>query len=74
MVLNFDKPIKRQEVSHIITPDVLGEWSFEDSLVKNHLFRTLVFTPAIAFEPDTEYRVDLSNIVNTFGNTISIND
>ena len=70
VVINFDKPIKRQEVSHIITPDILGEWSFEDSLVRNHLFRTLVFTPAVNFELDTEYRIELSNIashVSIFG-------
>ena len=66
VIIKFNKPVKRQEIRHIITPEVLGEWSFENSLVKNHLFRTLIFTPAIGFKPDTEYRVDLENIVNTF--------
>lgn len=67
IVIKFDKPIKRQEILHTITPDVLGEWSFRDSLIKNHLFRTLVFTPAVDFRPDTEYRIDLESIVNAFG-------
>ena len=67
ITIKFDKPVKRQKISHIITPDVLGEWSFEDSLIRNHLFRTLVFTPAIGFEPDTEYTVNLENITNAFG-------
>lgn len=67
ITIKFDKPLKRQELSHFIYPEVLGEWSFEDPLIENHLFRTLVFTPAIGFKPDTEYTVDLENIVNTIG-------
>lgn len=67
VTIKFDRPIKRQEISHIINPEVLGEWTFRDSLIKNHLFRTLVFAPAVGFKPDTEYRLDLNNIVNTFG-------
>lgn len=67
LTIKFNKPIKRQEISHIITPDVFGEWSFDDSLIENHLFRTLVFAPAVDFKPDTEYRIDLGNIVNTSG-------
>lgn len=67
LIIKFDKPIKRQEISHVITPEVLGEWSFEDSLIKNHLFRTLVFTPATGFKADTEYSVNLGSIVNAFG-------
>lgn len=67
IVINFDKPVKRQDISHAITPELLGEWSFENPLVKNHLFGTLAFTPAIGFKPDTLYTVNLGSIANTSG-------
>lgn len=67
LTINFDKPVKRQELEHNIFPAVLGEWSFRDPIIENHLFRTLVFTPALGFEPETEYKIVLENAVNPFG-------
>jgi len=67
ITINFDKPVKRQEVEHIIMPEVYGEWKFENPLIKNHLYRTLVFVPAIDFEPDTQYGIELKNIINPLG-------
>ncbi len=66
VIIKFDKPLKRQEISHIIVPEVYGEWSFEEPLFKNHLFRTLIFTPAVGFKPDTLYSVYLENITGHF--------
>jgi uncharacterized protein YvpB len=67
LIIKFDKPVKRQELQHFITPQVYGEWKFEDPLIKNHLFRTLVFIPAIEFKPSTQYQVKLENIVSPIG-------
>lgn len=67
LVVKFDKPVERQKIDHVVYPEVYGEWKFEDSLIKNHLFKTLVFIPAIKFNPDTEYQVNLSNIINPLG-------
>jgi len=67
LIIKFDKPVKRQELQHFITPEVYGEWKFEDPLIKNHLFRTLVFVPAIDFKSNTQYQVELENIVSPLG-------
>lgn len=62
LIIKFDKPIKRQEISPSIYPEIYGEWKFEDPLIKNHLYRTLVFEPAIDFEQNARYEVKLENI------------
>jgi len=67
LIIKFNKPVKRQAISHLITPEVYGEWKFEDSIIKNHLFRALVFTPAIDFKPDTQYQVEVDDITSPIG-------
>lgn len=67
IIINFDKPVKRQELEHIITPEAFGEWKYENSLIKNHFYRTLVFVPAIDFQPDAQYWVELKNIISPLG-------
>lgn len=67
LVIKFDKPVERRELQHSIIPEAYGEWRFEDSLIENHLFRTLVFDPAIDFKPDTQYQVRLENISSPLG-------
>jgi len=62
LVIRFDKPIKRQELQYSISPEANGEWKFEDTLIKNHFYRTLIFVPAIDFTPGTEYQVKLENM------------
>jgi len=70
LVINFDKPIKRREIQISISPEAHGEWKFKNPLIKSskepllktHFCRTLVFVPAIDFEPDTQYQVKLNNI------------
>ncbi|MBI2626498.1 MAG: C39 family peptidase [Candidatus Nealsonbacteria bacterium] len=66
VVIKFDKPINRRELQHNIAPNVPGEWKFEDPVIKNHLFKTLVFIPAIDFNQDTIYQINLKNI-KSFG-------
>lgn len=65
--INFDKPVKRTWMEHSIEPNVPGEWEFQNSLMKNHLYRTLVFVPAFPLQPDTQYTVSLKNITNSPG-------
>lgn len=62
IIIRFDKPVERQKINYTSIPKVYGEWKFEDSLIKNHLFRTLVFVPAVGLEPNTKYYVKLDNI------------
>ena len=66
-VINFDKPVKRKKLQHSITPEAYGEWKFEDSLVNNHLYCTLTFTPVIDFSPETQYQVKIENIISPLG-------
>ncbi len=67
LVIKFSKPIDRQKLQHLIIPEAHGEWKFEDPLIKNHLFRTLVFVPAVDFKPDTQYQIILENIISPLG-------
>lgn len=67
LTINFNKPVVRQELQYKIIPEAYGEWQYKNPLIKNHLYRTLVFVPAINFNPDTEYQVELTNITNPIG-------
>lgn len=67
LVINFDKPVKRTWMEHSIEPNVPGEWEFRNSIMENHMYRTLVFTPSFPLLPDTQYEVILKNIVSTPG-------
>ncbi len=62
IIIEFDKPVKRQELEHFIFPEAHGEWIFENPLIENHLFRTLVFIPAVDFQPNSRYEVRINNI------------
>ena len=62
LAIKFNKPIKRQEIKYLISPEAYGEWKFEDPLLEKHLFRTLVFIPAMDFDSDTSYEVKLEDI------------
>lgn len=62
LTIKFNKPLMRQELRPSIFPETLGEWRFTDSLIKNHLFKTLVFVPANDFKPATKYLIRLENI------------
>jgi uncharacterized protein YvpB len=62
ITVNFDKPVSRKEISFTISPEVLGAWEFKNPMIKNHLFKTSVFSPAIGFLPETDYQVQVENI------------
>jgi uncharacterized protein YvpB len=67
IIVNFDKPVARQEISFTILPEVLGQWEFKDPMIENHLFKTSIFSPAVAFEPNTDYQVQINNIQGIAG-------
>ncbi len=67
IIIKFNKPIKRQEIQHSINPEIHGEWKFDQPLIRNHLYKTLIFEPVIDFEPDTQYEIKLNNIINPLG-------
>lgn len=60
--VSFSLPVSRENFTPIISPDVEGRWYWEDPVVAGRLFRTVVFEPASALEPDTTYTVSLSGI------------
>lgn len=67
IVINFDKPIDRRKVNYTFTPEAYGELQYEKPLFGKHLYRSLIFTPAIKFSPDTEYDLKLTGIVSPIG-------
>jgi len=67
LVIEFDKPVKRKEIQHSISPEAYGEWKFENPLIENHLFRTLIFVPAIDLNPSTQYQVKINSISGVLG-------
>jgi uncharacterized protein YvpB len=73
IIIQFDKPVKRQQLQYTITPEAYGEWKFDDPLVEDHLFRALVFVPAIDFKPNTQYQIDIQNIISLIGIDIPSN-
>lgn len=62
LIINFDKPIRRQDLTHIISPAAYGEWRFENPILKNHLYKTLVFVPAANMKAGTDYSVAIGGI------------
>ena len=60
--IEFDRPVARRELKHLISPQVYGEWKFKNPLFGNHFFTKLVFVPAVILQPASEYKVQLKNI------------
>lgn len=62
IIIKFDKPLKRQAIQFSVSPETLITIQFEDPIIENHLFKTIVLTPALKFQPGTEYSFSLKNI------------
>ena len=60
--VQFNKPVRRQKIRPSISPEVHGEWRFENPFIKNHLFQALVFLPINKLKADTKYHITLENI------------
>ncbi|MFH1401356.1 MAG: C39 family peptidase, partial [Parcubacteria group bacterium] len=53
-----------------------GEWKFENPLIKNQLFKTLIFEPAANLDENTTYEIkieDIKGLGNTKNNSFSFN-
>ncbi len=72
LVFQFDRPVSRLKLEKMITPDIPGTWVFETPLFSRHLVRQVVFRPQYSFQPNTDYTITLSGIVNASGWSRSI--
>jgi uncharacterized protein YvpB len=70
LVINLNKPVKRQEIELIIFPNIHGQIEFKEPILGKHFFKTLVFKPAIDFKSGTMYQASLRNIKG-FGSDLS---
>lgn len=61
-VFRFNRPILRQNVQAVISPDIPGEWRFEDPLIGDHLYQTIVFVPFQTMKPETDYQFHIGTI------------
>ncbi|MFH1575890.1 MAG: Ig-like domain-containing protein, partial [Candidatus Nealsonbacteria bacterium] len=68
IIINFNKPINEQALEYSILPQAYGEWKFENPLIKNQLFKTLIFEPAANLNENTTYEIKIEDIKG-FGNT-----
>ena len=57
----FTWPVART-IRLAISPHVDGELSYGNPLTGNRLFRSITFTPALTWQPDTAYRITLSDV------------
>src|SRR3989344_4184901 len=61
-VFHFNRPVLRKNVKAVISPDIQGEWRFEDPLIGNHLYQTIVFVPFQTLKPETDYQFHIGTI------------
>ncbi|MBI3963870.1 MAG: Ig-like domain-containing protein [Candidatus Kerfeldbacteria bacterium] len=65
IILQFNKPVLRRPIVPSISPDIEGEWRFEQPLLgTDHLFRSVRFVPDRVLEPETEYTVTFDGVSN----------
>ncbi len=60
--ISFDKPLLRKNLEIIISPEIYGEWKFENPLFGEHFFKTLSFVPAIDYLSGAKYEIKIKNI------------
>ena len=64
VVIQFNKPVDRALLVPNITPNINGQWVYEDKWLGRHLFKRLRFQADRAFDPDTTYTVELKDITD----------
>lgn len=73
--IDFSRPVKRNELKFTIEPEISGTWSWQKPyLGSKHLFTRLVFTPETMYEPNTNYKLHLSNIEGIINITSKTNE
>lgn len=58
----FTGPVNRNVLIPSIEPDIPGEWRYEDSFLRKHLFKTLIFYPQENFQPQKKYTIKLQDV------------
>ena len=62
--IKFNKPINREAIDFLISPDVTGRWHFSDSTFSDHLFKQANFTPDQPLVENQVYTVRVTNAYN----------
>lgn len=63
IVIDFSRPVKRNEITFAISPDLAGNWNWENPYFgSKHLFTRLTFTPTAMYAPNTAYEVKVNNV------------
>ena len=61
ITINFLWPVDREAEIEIF-PEVFGSITYENKVIKDHLVRTIKFTPELNWWPNTQYTLTLSNV------------
>jgi uncharacterized protein YvpB len=67
IIINFNKPINGPALEYSISPQVSGNWKFENPFIDGRFFKTLVFEPAADFSGGTNYKVEIRGIKGFLG-------
>lgn len=65
--ITFTRPVSRDDLELHVTPEVDGAWTFADSLLSSHAYRTAIFKPETGFAPDTKYTLDIKEATSLLG-------
>ncbi len=57
--IHFNLPVIRKNLEVKITPAIEGSWHSEGGVFGSHLSRTMVFEPDSAWQPETEYTIEV---------------
>jgi len=69
--IEFNRPIKRREIKIETSPNLYGEISFKKPLVKDHLYRKVIFNPVLDLKNNEKYIVNVKNIKGFISNNSS---
>ncbi len=62
ILLQFSRPVDRAAIKLSITPEVAGEWRFENALLGSRWFTELVFQPTEIFSPGETYVIQAEDM------------
>ncbi|MCZ2845886.1 MAG: Ig-like domain-containing protein [Candidatus Bathyarchaeota archaeon] len=60
--IDFLIPVNRDLLIPSIEPEIPGEWKYRKPILKEHLYRSLVFIPEQILKPETTYKIKLKDI------------
>lgn len=62
ILLKFSRPVDRAAIKLSISPEIVGEWRFEDNILGSRWFNTLVFQPTEIFSPGETYTIQAADM------------